>query len=50
MAKRIKMKKLLKENEFIIPLAALVGAPLCEKNKREALTVNLQSILLKFMN
>ena len=26
------MKKLIKQNEFIIPLAALVGAPLCEKN------------------
>ena len=38
------MKKLIKQNEFIIPLAALVGAPLCEKNKREAISVNLESI------
>ena len=38
------MKKLLKENEFIVPLAALVGAPLCEKNKSEAVSVNLNSI------
>ena len=38
------MKKLLKENEFIVLLAALVGAPLCEKNKSEAVSVNLNSI------
>ena len=38
------MKKLIKENEFIIPLAALVGAPLCKKNKKEAISVNLESI------
>ena len=34
----------LKKNEYIIPLAALVGAPLCEKNKKEATSVNLNSI------
>ena len=38
------IKKLLSSNEFIIPLAALVGAPLCEKNKKEAINVNLDSI------
>ena len=38
------MKSLVKKNEFIIPLAALVGAPLCEKNKKEAIQVNLNSI------
>ena len=38
------MKKLIKKNEFIVPLAALVGAPLCEKNKKEAISVNLESI------
>ena len=38
------MEKLVKRNEFIIPLAALVGAPLCEKYKKEALAVNLNSI------
>ena len=32
------MKKLIKENEYIIPLAALVGAPLCDKNKKEAVS------------
>ena len=46
------IKKLIKQNEFIIPLAALVGAPLCEKNKKEALSVNLESInfLVKNLN
>ena len=38
------MKNLIKKNDFIIPLAALVGAPLCEKNKKEAISVNLDSI------
>ena len=38
------MGKLIKKNEFIIPLAALVGAPLCEKKKKEAVSVNLISI------
>ena len=40
------VKKLIKKNEIIIPLAALVGAPLCERNKREAISVNLKSIKL----
>ena len=38
------MKSLIQKNELIVPLAALVGAPLCEKNKREAISVNLESI------
>lgn len=37
-------KKLINQNELIIPLAALVGAKLCEKNKKEASEVNLKSI------
>ncbi|OUU51700.1 MAG: hypothetical protein CBC25_04890 [Pelagibacteraceae bacterium TMED65] len=37
-------KKIISANEFIIPLAALVGAKLCEKNKKEANQVNLKSI------
>ena len=38
------MKKLIKQHDFIIPLAALVGAPLCEKFKKDALSTNLGSI------
>ena len=38
------MKKLIKKNNFIIPLAALVGAPLCEKFKNEAKSTNLGTI------
>ena len=38
------MKNLVEKNEFIIPLAALVGAPLCKKYKKEAISVNLNSI------
>ena len=41
---KVLIKKLIGENEFIIPLAALVGAPLCKKNKSEAISVNLNSI------
>lgn len=38
------MKKLVKEHDYIIPLAALVGAPLCEKFKKDAISTNLDSI------
>ena len=38
------MRKLVKKNEFIIPLAALVGAPLCDKFKKDAISTNLGSI------
>jgi len=44
------MKKLISKNEFIIPLAALVGAPLCEKNKSEAVEINLNSIKFLMKN
>jgi nucleoside-diphosphate-sugar epimerase len=44
------IKKEIKKNEFIIPLAALVGAPLCEKNKNEAISVNLDSIKFLMKN
>ena len=40
------MKSLLRKNEIIITLAALVGAPLCEKKKSEAIAVNYESIKL----
>ena len=38
------IKNLIKKNEYIIPLAALVGAPLCEKLKKDAISTNLDSI------
>ena len=38
------MKKLIKKNDYIIPLAALVGAPLCKKFKKDAVSTNLTSI------
>ena len=43
---KLLMKKFLKKKDFIIPLAGLVGAPLCEKNKKEAIAVNLKAIKL----
>ena len=46
------IKKLLKGCDFIIPLAALVGAPLCERYKKEAKKINVESIklILKYIN
>ena len=38
------MKKLIQKHDIIIPLAALVGAPLCEKFKKDAISTNLGSI------
>ena len=38
------LKNLIKKNEYIIPLAALVGAPLCDKYKKDAISVNHRSI------
>ena len=40
----LKMNKLIKKNDIIIPLAGLVGAPLCEKRKKEAVEVNYRAI------
>ena len=47
-----KIKKFIHESHFIIPLAALVGAPLCDKNKQNAKKTNFLSIkkLLKECN
>ena len=42
--KKSLMKKLVKKNDFIIPLAAIVGAPLCEKFKKDAVSTNLGTI------
>ena len=38
------IKKYISKNEFIIPLAGLVGAPLCAKYKREAVSTNFNAI------
>lgn len=45
------VRKIIKNVDFIVPLAALVGAPLCEKYKKEARKVNVDSIklILKFI-
>lgn len=46
----VRDEKVLKESinnvDFIIHLAALVGAPLCESNKNEATTTNLEAVKL----
>ncbi len=46
------MKKLIAQNDYILPLAGLVGAPLCEKHKKEAIAVNFKAIkdCVKFSN
>ena len=38
------MKNLIRQNEFIIPLAGLVGAPLCDKFKKDAISTNFKAI------
>ena len=38
------VKKITKNQDFIFPLAALVGAPLCEKFKKNTLITNVYSI------
>jgi len=40
------IKKIIKGMDFIIPLAGLVGAPLCEKKKKEAVKINVKAIEL----
>ena len=40
------LKKVIKDCDYVIPLAALVGAPLCEKFKKNALILNVNSIKL----
>ncbi len=39
------MKKLIRNQDFVIPLAGLVGAPLCDKYPKLAKSVNLSSII-----
>ena len=41
------LKKHIENNEFIIPLAAYVGAPLCDKNKKDTKIVNHK--IIKYM-
>ena len=38
------LKSLVRNNDIIIPLAGLVGAPLCEKNKKYNKKINLNNI------
>jgi len=40
------IRKIIKNADFIFPLAALVGAPLCEKNRKQAIKLNVKSIKL----
>lgn len=40
------IKKIIKNMDFIVPLAGLVGAPLCEKKKKEAININVKAIEL----
>ena len=44
------LKKLVKENEFIIPLAGVVGAPACKKKPKDATEINFNQIknIIKF--
>ncbi len=38
------MEKLIKEHDVIVPLAAIVGAPACDKDKKLATELNLEHI------
>lgn len=38
------IKRLLKDKDVVIPLAALVGAPLCDRDKTGATTVNFEAV------
>ena len=45
------VKRIIKNQNIIIPLAALVGAPLCAKNKKQTIKTNVTSIeiILKYI-
>ena len=49
--KDVVIKKFIKNVDFIMPLAALVGAPLCKKYKNKAIKINVESIkiILKYI-
>ena len=44
------MKKMLAENDVVIPLAAIVGAPACDRDPVMASSINKDSILWLFEN
>ena len=45
------LKKYIKNQDFVIPLAALVGAPLCKKYPKETVETNVNAIkkIIKIM-
>ena len=46
------LKSIVKKFDFVIPLAGLVGAPLCEKRKKDAKQINFQAVkdLVSFLS
>ena len=44
------IKRFVKNQDIIIPLAALVGAPLCEKYKKKTIKTNIKSIQILLKN
>ena len=38
------LKKIINKFDYVIPLAGLVGAPLCEKRKKDAIEINLNAV------
>ena len=42
--KKTCLKKIVKNQDFVFPLAALVGAPLCKKFKKNARATNVNAI------
>ena len=40
------MKPLIEKSDIIIPLACLTGAPLCDKDKNAAISVNRDSVIM----
>lgn len=40
------VQKLVKDKDIVIPLAAMVGAPLCDRDKTAAMTINYEAIRL----
>jgi len=43
---KLEIKKLISKNDIIIPLAALVGAPICKRYPKDANSINKESIKL----